>query len=111
MPSYVELKERAGQHQSRYRTQRQEQLRDIDASLHGSGYNLFGPLRSTIGGEVTPGPLKDSRWDAWFQALEDAEVDGLADASVGARGRNQRGRASFAPSIYSLLNEEQGRSF
>jgi hypothetical protein len=31
------------------------------------------------------GPLKDSAWDAWQQALDEQGVDNLADASVGAK--------------------------
>ena len=50
-------------------------------------------------------------WDAWFQAMDEAGVDELADTSVGMRGRNRRGEATLPPSLYALLNEEQGRSF
>ena len=69
------------------------------------GLGLYGPVGTHVG------PLPDTNWDAWFQSLEDAGVDNMADTSVGMRGGNRRGRATMSPSIYALLNELQGRSF
>lgn len=55
--------------------------------------------------------LPDFRWRAWLDTLDDNGATGLADASVGMRGSNRTGRATMSPSLFALLNEEQGRSF
>jgi hypothetical protein len=39
------------------------------------------------------GPLPDSRWDGFFQAMDEAGVDGVADSSVGAKKGMWSGKA------------------
>lgn len=78
----IGLKQRAHENRLRKQSQRAESLQGIAMEMPGVG--LYGPLKSILGTESS-GPLKDSMWDAWGQAMEEQGVEKLADQHVGER--------------------------
>lgn len=81
-PLGISLKERARQ---------QRQLREgVGAlqrgqrELQAPGMGLYGPLHSSLGTPLS-GPIPDPQWEGFFQALNEADVDRLADESVGIK--------------------------
>lgn len=67
--SFAQLNSQSRRHQSQFENSRREAGRANGQLVD------FGQVR----------PLRNPQWDAWFQALNNQGVTGLADESVGAR--------------------------
>lgn len=94
----IGLGERARQRRQLFEAGEVEDYERLQRQVPGVG--LYGPLRGSLG-RTSINTLPDSRWDAFFQALDEAGVDRAADESVGAR------RGMFPrPSIHALDNDE-----
>ncbi len=79
-----------------------DQPTDIQAPEYGQQLNDLAINRPFKSWDYE---LSDPQWRRWFDRLKENNVSGLSDASVGVKKGMQR------PSLYSLLNQEQGKSF
>ncbi len=83
--SFAQLNSQSRRHQQGFEDARKEQGRANGQLVD------FGQVR----------PLRNPQWDAWFQALQNQGVTGLADESVGAK----RGMwAPQGPGISTLMD-------
>ena len=81
--SKTELLAQAGDYRRGYEADQQEKNRAIAQQLHGTGANLFGPIRSSVSGEMAQTVARDPSWDALFQAMQNQGVDKMGgDADV-----------------------------
>lgn len=101
----IGLRSRARTHRQLFEDQDAENYQQLRQDVPGIG--LYGPLRSAGGRQLASGPLPDSMWEGFKQALYERGTDTLADDSVGQRGRGRRGRATFPPSLAALLTQGQ----